>query len=352
MILRLALLDPDARYLEKMSTLFASKHAADAAVFTFTSLESALSSLSNQSIDVILAGDQFDLSKALLPSGCGLAYLVDSTDTLELRGKPCVCRFQRVERIYKTALEVYSKNVPEGMLRGGSEKAKIVSFLSPSGGTGVSAASAACAMHFGLKDQSSLFLSLDQFGMAESAFFGEGSKTLSDVLFALKSSKRESLPVLLPSMARLDESGTSFFASFETALDLAEMGKDDAALLIESLAGCGRYKHIITDLSLSLTPAALEIIRLSDACVFVLDGTEKSLRKLDRALEALSVLSERMKEHILKQPAAFYNMFPFGGMKSQVLRDLGEQIPISGIRRQIVEYMSAHPAFEGIWRDA
>ena len=64
-----------------------------------------------------------------------------------VKGYPAICKFQKVDLIYKQILSIYSENsqsVSESHLNlGGSN---VIAFMSPARGTGTSSMAAACAM--------------------------------------------------------------------------------------------------------------------------------------------------------------------------------------------------------------
>ena len=90
------------------------------------------------------------------------------------------------------------------------------------GGVGGSSAAAACAMRFAQKGKRALYLNLERFGSADVFFSAEGSSSLGDVIYAVKSQKGN-LEIRLESSVKRDGSGVFFFSPPKLALDTAEL---------------------------------------------------------------------------------------------------------------------------------
>ena len=53
---------------------------------------------------MLVASDRFEIDTTALPRRCSFAYLVESPDIESLRGQKVICKFQRVDLIYKQVL--------------------------------------------------------------------------------------------------------------------------------------------------------------------------------------------------------------------------------------------------------
>ena len=137
MKIKLAILDKDKSYLNRIVTVFEVKYADKFEVYSFTDLSVAIQTLSEVKIDVLIANDAFDVDVAKLPKRCGFAYFVDSPDIDMLNNQRTICKFQKADLIYKQILSIYSENA--GNITGlkiSDDSCKLVAFTSPCGGTG------------------------------------------------------------------------------------------------------------------------------------------------------------------------------------------------------------------------
>lgn len=75
MKIKLALLDSDQNYLNRIVTAFNIKYADKLEIYSFTKLESAMAALEPSRIDVLVASDTFVVESSALPKRCQLAIL-------------------------------------------------------------------------------------------------------------------------------------------------------------------------------------------------------------------------------------------------------------------------------------
>ena len=88
MKIKLALLDSDQNYLNRIVTAFNIKYADKLEIYSFTKLESAMAALEPSRIDVLVASDTFVVESSALPKRCQLAYFVDGGSRGRLASLP------------------------------------------------------------------------------------------------------------------------------------------------------------------------------------------------------------------------------------------------------------------------
>jgi len=109
MRIKLAILEQDKSYLNRIVSAFGAKYADNFEIYSFTDPVIAMETLGTAKIDVLLASDAFELDMNRLPQRCAFAYLVDSAGIELLNGKSAICKFQKADLIYKQILSVYSE---------------------------------------------------------------------------------------------------------------------------------------------------------------------------------------------------------------------------------------------------
>ena len=147
MRIKLALLMEDENYLSRLTSAFSAKYAEHFEIYSFTEQGAALAAVDSARIDILIAGDTFEIPVKALPPRCGFAYFVDSADVEMVNGQRAICRFQKVDLIYKQILSIYSEKA--GAVSGlklGDHACTVLAFSSPCGGTGTSSMAAACAI--------------------------------------------------------------------------------------------------------------------------------------------------------------------------------------------------------------
>lgn len=309
MKIKLAILEKDRSYLTRIVAAFGAKYAGKFEIYSFTNEALALESLHSARIDVLLANDAFSIDVSRLPSRCGFAYLVDSADVDMVNNQMAICKFQKIDLLYKQILAVYSEKAGNITgIRAGEGEGDLIVFCSAGGGAGGSTMAAACALHFAAQGKKTLYLNLEKFGMADLFFSGQGQFDMSDVIFALKS-KKANLPMKLESCVRQDPRGVSYYAGAKIALDLMELNTDEILRLLSELQLTGQYQYIILDMDFSLNKEALRLYRQAQAIVMVSDGSVISNAKTERAFTALKILEQNTDAPLSERMCLVYNKF-------------------------------------------
>ncbi len=352
MKIKLAILEKDKSYLNKIVSVFGTKYSEKFEVYSFTNPDVALQTLNNVKIDVFIASDSFEIDTTKLPSRCAFAYFVDSVDIDMFNNQQAICKFQKADLIYKQLLSIYSEKA--GNITGlkiSDEDCRVIAFGSPSGGTGSSTMAAACALHFARQGKKTLYLNLEKFGSSDIFFSAEGQFDMSDIIFVLKS-KKANLSMKLESCVKHDKRGVYFYSQTQIALDMLELGTDEILRLISELQLTGFYDYIIIDSNFDISKSSLDIYRKVHTLVIVGDGSETSNMKIFRAYNAIAVKEQGEESPITNRMALVYNKF--SNKISKVLDNIEIKI-IGGAPRyehatneQIIEQLSALSIFEKI----
>ena len=333
MKIRVAILDKDEGYLNRIVSVFSTRYADKLELYSFTDLDVAVSNLLQAKIDVFLANDMFEIDESWLPNRCGFAYFVDSADLVTVRDQRTVCKYQKADLIFKQILNIYAEHAGDvSGLRLSDDTARIILFTPVSGGVGASTAAAAYAIHLAAEGKNVLYLNLEKMGSADMFFKAEGQFDMTDIIFALKSSisytsarqqkkKGANLALKLESSVRQDKHGVYFFAQSKNALDMLELDNEDILRLLNELQFSGQYHDIILDCDFSLDSETLKIWNRAHSIVWVGDGTECSNHKLKRGYEALRALDTGLDIPLINRVLLFYNKF--GSYNSKKLTDIG-----------------------------
>lgn len=352
MKIKLAILEKDTVYLNRLESVFNVKYADKLEIYSFTDREIALQAVREKKIDVFLANEAFEIEETELPGGCGFACLVDTADIETIRGMAAVCKFQKAEIIYRQVLGLFSEKAAAvtGVHMEG-EDSRALAFVSAGGGTGSSVAAAACALNFAHKGKKVLYLNLEKFGSADVFFQAEGNTGLGDVIYAVKS-KKGNLSMKLESAVKRDASGVFFYSPTGMALDIAELGADETRQILSVLKMSGGYDYIILDMDFSLDKNMLKILDECVTIVFVTDGSRVSNVKLERAVASLNVLEQQTDRKILMRCGILYNRF---SSQTSHKVQFGEIKEFGGISRyegfdtpKLLQQIKAQPVFDAL----
>lgn len=309
MKIKLAILEKDTSYLGRFVNVFSTKYADKIEIYSFTELEKAVETLASTKIDVFLCSDLFDVDFSTIPTRCAFAYFIESTDVETLNEKRVICKFQKIDQIYKQILSLYSEiagNVSDSKIDDGFTK--VIAFTSPSGGVGCSSLAAACAIYFATRGKKTLYLNLERFGSADRFFAAEGQFDMSDVIFAIKS-KKANLAMKLESSVKVDPRGVCFFSESKSAMDMLELKNEECMHLIKELKISGSYEYIILDVDFLVGKDMLALYHQAETMVWVGDGSEVSNGKIARAHEVLTNIEQSMEVPLASKMALIYNKF-------------------------------------------
>ncbi|MCL1917786.1 MAG: chromosome partitioning protein ParA [Peptococcaceae bacterium] len=326
MKVKLAILESDKNYLNRIATVFTNKFADKLEIYSYADENIAMSSLHSSKIDVFISCTDFDIDIKGIPQGCGFAYLVDTPNTGMHKEQKAIFKFQKAESIYREILSILNQAAGAagaagnagGADRGdGTGETKIIGFVSASGGAGSSTLAAACAMAIARKGRSVLYLNIEAFGTSNIFFKGQGQFDFGDVLYAIKNNK-PSLALKLESTVKQDECGVYFYDPAQIALDVTGMSTGEFEHLL-NLTIEAQYNYIIMDMDFSPHETCIDKLKHMQQLVFVSDGSEIANAKLKKAVAALMTLDVQNRTSLCHCVAMIYNKFD--SQTSQVIED-------------------------------
>ncbi len=352
MKIKLAILDNDKAYLERMQAIFGSRYSDKLEIYSFMDWKNALNHVEMKKIDVLIASEAFLIDTSSLPRGCGFAYLVDSPDIESVRDERAVCKYQRAELIYKQILSLYSEKTEKvSGLQFGENACKVIAFVSPAGGTGCSSAAAAAAMHLALKQKKVLYLNMEHFGNSDLFFSAEGPGDFGDIIYTLKS-KKGNLPLKLESLVKRDGSGVYFYSGTKLALDMTELKQDEMKQLIEYMKNYGGYQYLILDMDCSLGKSVPNTLKLCHEIILVTNGSDMANQKLMRLIQAFEVLDQQEDNKLLPRCGLLYNRFSSKTsrkLEAQGVKEIGGFPRYEGFAiNKLVVQLAERPEFDAL----
>lgn len=349
MKIKLAILESDQNYLNRIVSVFSTRYADKFQIYSFTNQEMALEAIDAEKIDVLVANDSFEIDVRKLPARCSFVYFVNSADVDTVKDQKAICKFQKAELIYKQILSVYSENAGSfAGLKLTDDDCKVTIFVSPSGGVGTSTVAVAYAVHLARQGKRPLFLSFEDFGSTDFFFAGEGQFDMSDVIFALKS-KKANLAMKLESYVKQDVRGVFFFSQAKFALDMLEFKHEERLQLLNELRLVGAYDEVVVDLGFALDKEHFDYYKKANNVVIVGDGTENSNIKIYKAYTALSTMDQNSEVPVANRFSLIYNRFSSTKGRSVEGIDLrsigGAPVYANAKTSQIVEQLAAGDMF-------
>lgn len=269
-----------------------------------------------------------------------------------IKDEIAICKYQRVDVIFKQILGVYSDMAANvATISGENDKSSVVIFTSPCGGVGTSTVAAACAIAHANMGKRVFYLNLEQCGTTDVFFQAEGNATMSDVIYSLKS-RKANLLLKLESCIKQSQEGVSYFSSTKVALDILEISYADIDTLIGNIQGMDNYDEIIVDLPFSLEIEKLKLLSKAWRIIVVNDGSQLSNYKFMRAYESVVLLEQNDDINIIRNMNMIYNKF--SNKNSEMLSNISIKTIGGAPRyehatvRQIIEALTKMEFFEEI----
>jgi len=311
MKLKVVVLEEDREYIRRFSSAFSDYYADKFEVYCFSDKEKALSALKERRIDIFLVGETFDFDENQLPPDCAWVYLVASKELKVLKGRKTICKYQQLDSIAQQITSVYADSLSDEVeisYGGDSRPEKIIAFVSPTGGVGVTSVSLAFAKFLAAQNRKVFYLNLDAFDSTDHYFEDNGAGSMEDVIFLLKR-KDSHLALKIKRYIKRDLSGVNYLSSTKNAIDMLDIEPDDIKSLLQVLHDAEGYEYIIIDFRFGDSPLLNTVLDLSHKIVFLSDGTKVSNAKFARAYTALSILEQQQETKTTEKISLLYNKF-------------------------------------------
>ncbi|MBQ8052660.1 MAG: AAA family ATPase [Lachnospiraceae bacterium] len=323
MKIRVGFFDKDTRYVNKLVNYLNLHYSDSIETHMYSNIDTMLEQIRKHKLDILLiepgcVEESFDV-----PDYMGMAYFSTSVDIDTIREKRTICKYQKVDIIYKEILNLFSELDLGISVKAWSGECSIQLFIGASGGVGTTTVAAACAKNLAQNGRKVLYLNLESNGVISQIFTGELSQGLSDALYAVKSN-HSNLILKLTSMIDKDPSGVSFLNPFAVTLDEAELTPEELEKLVDSLINTGNFESIIVDMDPNVSAKRNLIANRATNIFIVASGLPISNQKLAKRLQEFYLLDERDSTRQFSRVQIIYNAF--GSKSSKARTEFGETI--------------------------
>lgn len=331
MKIKLAILDTDKAYLNRLVAALNAKYSDSMVVYSFTDAKMAFDEVERIHMNILLMSMHVEADTRNLYKKCQPVYMLDEATEETYKGCHAIGKYNSVDYIYKKMLDYYAEATEESArLRLNDDSTRIILFTSPAGGVGTSSMAVACAKKIALSGKKVLYFDLDRFAEADAFFHGSSDKCMSDVIYSVKS-KRGSVSIKLESYVSVDD-GVCYYSKSKSPLDMLELKAEDVSKLVMELKNSVAYDYIVLDAPFNMDGLMLQFIDRAFSIVLVSDGSEIANRKLKRVLEGLEIKETQEGLDALDKTFIAYSKF---GSKTgrKVAIDDGDVKELGGVPR-------------------
>jgi MinD-like ATPase involved in chromosome partitioning or flagellar assembly len=288
-----------------------------------------------------------------LPPTVAVAALVDLDEDAP-EGVATVSRYLAVDTIYQEIVRLHAalEGGPSG--DGVRRRSTVVAFTSPKGGVGATAVALAFARKLARAvTDKVLYLDLTPFAAAGELLDGRGSGTMTDVVFAAKSSSPNLATALVDRALRDEATGLFYYASARTAADLMELTAEELARVYQIALSGVDFKYVVLDQPFAWSGPHADALGRADQVIAVTDSSPGSNYKLVRAVEALDLRAGGVPGgSAWTVQAVFYNQSDAKELSKVDLPDLveiGRAGRFTGLTEaQVVQRLEQSPAFDAL----
>lgn len=291
MKIRLALIDTDQKYVNRILNYYGNNYTEKLELSYFSTFSSFKENLLSRNIDAVLISDECKEDLKELNEKMPVAYLTESMSIDRIRGIRAICKFQKPDLIYKEVLRLFSERDSEEITYRIGEVHKSIAevFMPVSGGAGATSLAVAHAIKLAKKGIRTLYISFERLPSTAYFFEGQGNSGLKDVIYAVKS-RKPNLALKLESFVRQDVSGVYFFANADSILDMMEFTDENIKDFIDEMQAAGNYERIVIDTDFDLGNRMKILSGLAYRFVLVAEQSELGLHKLDMLSRALLIM--------------------------------------------------------------
>lgn len=310
MKIRIAILEEDKLYSERLMSHFGRYYADKLEVYTYSQVSNFEEAFQTIHFDILLASGPFASGLPQLPEYMGLIYLVEQNDIEKIEDVAAVGKYQKPEVIYRQILGIYSSKVEKKFSKKNVNNTECRLYLvtAANGGAGASTVAVSLSKYLAQQGKKVLYISLEKNGAQDIFFEGPRKQGFSDIIYLLKS-KKANIALRAESIVQRDLSGVYYFEQCRSILDMEELNKEDTKNLIHEICMLGDYEYVVIDLNMRFTESHLYIAECSDAIITVSDGSTIGIEKLRQFVEAVEITDKQKEKNLKARINLIYNRF-------------------------------------------
>ena len=298
MNIKIAILDSDINYLERLSGVF--QQYDELSVSVFTKKDTLEQAMEQNTFQIILFHP--DISESQMVFGAGVMPIClcdDETKNRKLYPHAAVIqKYQRISNIYKEILKCYAEYADDnGMDFFQEGSAKAIAVYSPIGGSGKTTIALAVARKLHRMNKRVLFLSTEQFNSSSLHFpvQEEGITRLIEVLGG-----NSNFQLTLKGILKENESGLFYIEGFSRLVDYEDVSCEEIETVINKIRQCDVCEFMIIDAGSSLDKITKTVLETADKIVLVQRNSEHADIKMKFFDTQVWVKEQKERMYVVK----------------------------------------------------
>lgn len=280
MIIKIAIADKNLDYLKRLVSELEKYQGLN--LFAFSDEESLSEAWDTRKFDVfVFSPDVYTHETEYSRVRANLKILLDDREVRSADSfldAKCIEKYQRVSRIYKRILELYSECCGRGMEPGETDTA-LVSYFSPVGGAGKTTIALMTASKLAKQGKKTFYISLEDIASEDCYLPQSEEKGLSDLMRYLGTDTN--IPMKLQGMMNCKMGSLYYLNHFSSPNDVYDMDEEDLEALLDTVRNAGLFDVVIIDMGTALSAKNRVVFDKSDRIVVVERTDALSARKMN-----------------------------------------------------------------------
>lgn len=308
----------DRDFIGKMEKAFNEFMPDRVSAKCFSAAEEAYEYIKQNSADIFITDESFEIDHSLLPEKCAAAHFSESLDVYMINGEMALFIYQNIRDIYNSIISITDCHLSAACETDENEQDTAVSassvftFFSCTGGSGGSVFSKAFSVNKASENKKILYIPLEICTSANTVFTGEDSLSLSDIFHDISLGKDDKTlkKTISRAITHDSEYNLSFIPPFHTISDIFAVTESQFEKFM-SLIAEEDFASVVIDADFSLPSVLPVLIKNTDSIIMLSNGTEHSNLSIDRMYNYINTIGS---EHVNKINI-IYNRFINGTSK-------------------------------------
>jgi cellulose biosynthesis protein BcsQ len=299
--LSLVIADYDAEYIQNFEKYLVTYHPKRFELASFSAAEPLNAYLGEpHKIDVLLVNSK--MYKEIVNRGRQeIVLILSENEPITQPGQESVNKYQHMDRLISEVIRLYTLGSRKECPVSGSEGTRVISVVSPAGGTGKSSIAAGCSILCAGRGMRAFYMDLEDIPSTEMFFHGDSRQSFSNVIYQLKGNS-PNLWLKLEAARCIDAgTGVHFFRPAANILDMNELTEQDLARLLHEFRKSSAYSVVFVDLPTGLNERNSSVLKYSDAILLILTPDFKLQNSIEKFSKGLEMFEERLNINLMSK---------------------------------------------------
>lgn len=291
MIIKVAIADKNKEYIERL--VVGLEKYSDISLAVYSDEESLERAFQERKYDVFLFDpDVYMQSAAYFHARADLKILLDDKEKVVAdvyANAKRVDKYQRVSKIYKKILELYSEVCGRGIAQENGYTS-VVAYYSPVGGAGKTTLALISATKYAMLGKRTFYISFEDVASEDCYLPQDDEDGLSELMCHIE--RNTNLTMKIQGMLKCKNHNLFYLNHFRTPNDIYDMHIDELQELITAIRNTGLFDVVIVDMGTAMDEKNMVLFEKADRIVIVERTDKISARKVNCFYSQQHIMNE------------------------------------------------------------